>query len=203
MSFVLVLLAHAIDRYAYYITDDRAIGAFMIMNFFLLVVFPAISIAMMAGLKLISDIRMPKREDRIIPLIITLSLYIWYFINVQNNTTMPDSMRFVALGLCLGVGLAFFLNNFTKISLHAIGIAGLTMALGLLLMGSQKSYIDIDLGVLGEYRLSAIFTLVGCILICGLVGSARLYLKAHRPQEIYGGYLIGCLAQIIAYRIIM
>jgi len=175
----------------------------MIMNFFMLVVFPGISIAMLAGLNLISGITMPKREDRIIPLIITLSLYIWYYINIMNSALLPDSLRFVSLGLCLAVGIAFFINNFAKISLHTVGAAGLAMAIGLLLLSFRKSYIEIDLGMAGEYRVSAIFTLLGCIVICGLVGSSRLYLKAHRPQEVYGGFLVGSLAQIIAFRIMM
>jgi len=131
LGFILVAMTYWIDRYAYYITEPKAIGAMMIMNFFMLVLFPAISIAMLAGLNLISGITMPKREDRIIPLIITLSLYIWYFINVLNNAALPDSLRFVSLGLCLAVGAAFFINNFTKISLHAVGASGLAVALGL------------------------------------------------------------------------
>jgi len=203
LGFILVAMTYWIDRYAYYITEPKAIGAMMIMNFFMLVLFPAISIAMLAGLNLISGITMPKREDRIIPLIITLSLYTWYFINVLNNAALPDSLRFVSLGLCLAVGAAFFINNFTKISLHAVGASGLAVALGLLLLSFRKSYIEIDLGMAGEYRVSAIFALLGCIMVCGLVGSSRLYLKAHRPQEVYGGFLVGTLAQIIAYRIMM
>lgn len=196
-------MSYWIDQYSYYITEPRAIGAMMIMNFFLLVVFPAISIAMLSGLNIISGITMPKREDRIIPLIITLSLYIWYYINIMNNASLPDSLRFVALGLCLAVGGAFFINNFAKISLHTVGASGFVMALGLLLLSFRKSYIEIDLGLAGEYRVSAIFTFLGCIIMCGLVGSSRLYLKAHRPQEVYGGFILGALAQIVAYRIMM
>lgn len=203
LAFVLVALTYRIDEYAYYINDERGIGAFLIMSFFMMVVFPAVSIAMLAGLNFISKVSMPKREDRIIPLIITLALYIWYYINVTNNAAFPNSLRFVSLGLCLSVGASFFINNFTKISLHAVGIAGLTMALGILLMSASKGYIDIDLLFLGEYRVSAIFVLLSCVVLCGCVGTSRLYLRAHHPQEIYGGYLVGCLAQIIAYRIIM
>ncbi len=203
LGFAIVVMTYWIDQYGYYITEPRAIGAMMIMNFFMLVVFPAVSILMLAGLNLISGVTMPKREDRIIPLIITLSLYIWYYVNVLNNAALPDSLRFVALGLCLSVGTAFFINNFAKISLHMVGAAGLVMAIGLMLLSFRRSYIEIDLGLAGEYRVSAIFTLLGCIMVCGLVGSSRLYLKAHRPQEIYGGFIVGLLAQIIAYRIMM
>ena len=39
------------------------------------------------------------------------------------------------------------------------------------------------------------------VLLSGAVGTARLYLKAHNEQEIYGGYVVGILSQMIAYRI--
>ena len=37
-----------------------------------------------------------------------------------------------------------------------------------------------------------------CILLVGLVGTARLYLKEHKPQEIYSGYILGILGMMIA-----
>jgi len=168
-----------------------------------LVLFPAICIAMLVGLKMISGFKMKKREDRIAPLIITLSLYIWFFINVNNNVSYPDSLRFVALGITISVGLAFFINNFTKISLHTIGVSSMTVGLAILLLSQKRSFIDIDLMDVGGYRVSSIFVLLLSVFIAGSVGSARLYLKAHRPQEVYGGYLIGSIAQIIAFMIIM
>lgn len=36
-----------------------------------------------------------------------------------------------------------------------------------------------------------IYFLIGCILACGAVGSARLALHAHKPNEIYGGFILG------------
>lgn len=203
LVYALVVLAYFIDRFGYYINDSRAIGAMLIMNFFLLVLFPAISIAMLVGLKMISGFKMEKREDRIAPLIITLSLYIWFFINVYNNVSYPDSLRFIALGINLTVGLAFFINNFTKISLHTIGVSSFTVGVWILLLSQEKSFIDIGIIGIGGYRVSSIFVLLLSVLVAGCVGSARLFLKAHRPQEVYGGYLIGSLAQIVAFGIIM
>ena len=175
----------------------------LIMDFFLLVLFPLIGVAMLAGLKMISGIQMKKREDRIGPLIMTLAFYIWFFINVKNGSSFPDTLRFVSLGATLSVGLAFFINNFTKVSLHTIGASSLCVALALLLIEKKSTFIDIDLYLIGGFRVSAIFVLLLCIVMAGAVGSARLYLKAHSPEEIYGGYFAGALAQIIAFKIIM
>jgi hypothetical protein len=40
------------------------------------------------------------------------------------------------------------------------------------------------------------------VLIAGLVGSSRLYLKAHQPMQVYGGFIIGIIAQFIALRFV-
>jgi membrane-associated phospholipid phosphatase len=36
------------------------------------------------------------------------------------------------------------------------------------------------------------------IIIAGLVGSSSLILRAHEPADIYGGYVVGFLAQFVA-----
>lgn len=203
LVYALVLMAYWIDRFGYYINDERAVGAMLIMDFFILVLFPGISIAMMVGLKMISGFSMKKREDRIGPLIITLSLYIWFFINVKDNASYPDTLRFVSLGATLAIGLAFFINNFSKISLHTIGAGSMAVALFILTFVQERPFIDIDLLIIGGFRVSSIFVVLMSVLIAGLVGSSRLYLKAHEPHEVYGGYLVGCIAQLIAFRIIM
>jgi membrane-associated phospholipid phosphatase len=38
--------------------------------------------------------------------------------------------------------------------------------------------------------------------LAGLVGSSRLYLKAHQPMQVYGGFIIGIIAQFIALRFV-
>jgi membrane-associated phospholipid phosphatase len=40
------------------------------------------------------------------------------------------------------------------------------------------------------------------VLLAGLVGSSRLYLKAHQPMQVYGGFIIGIIAQFIALRFV-
>ena len=203
LVYVLVLITYWMDKFGYYITDTHAVGAMLIMDFFLLVMFPILIVAMLVGLKMISGFQMVKREDRIGPLLITMAFYIWFFINTKDNPSYPDSLRFVALGAALSVGLAFFINNFSKISLHAIGASSFCIALILLFFRLNQPFVDIDLYFIGGYRLSAIFVIFLSLVIAGAVGSSRLYLKAHEPQEVYGGYIVGVVAQLAAFRLIM
>ena len=46
------------------------------------------------------------------------------------------------------------------------------------------------------------FVFVGLILVAGIIGAARLILKAHTEREIFTGYLIGFTGQFIACTII-
>lgn len=203
LVYVLVLISYSMDQYGYYITDERAVGAMLIMDFFLLVMFPVVAVALLVGLKMISGFHMEKREDRIGPLLITMAFYIWFFVNTKDNGSYPDSLRFIALGAALSVGLAFFINNFSKISLHAIGASSFCIAITLLFFQLNQPFLDIDLYMIGGYRVSAIFVIFLCVVIAGAVGSSRLFLKAHVPQEVYGGYVVGIIAQIVAFRLIM
>ena len=44
--------------------------------------------------------------------------------------------------------------------------------------------------------------LLAVLLAAGLVGTARLALRAHEPMEVYGGFAVGVMAQLIALRIL-
>ena len=100
----------------------------------------------------------------------------------------PNQLAFyMMMGACFAVFIAFFLNIYTRVSLHTVAAGGL---LGLLL--TMVKYSTYDLRLL----------LLGCILIAGAVGSARLILKAHNSREIFVGYFIGFSGQFLAFSII-
>ena len=65
---------------------------------------------------------------------------------------------------------------------------------------SQFVYYDQALGLNldGAFYNGVAFII---ILLAGAVGTSRLYLKAHKENEIYGGYIVGILAQLIAFRV--
>jgi hypothetical protein len=49
---------------------------------------------------------------------------------------------------------------------------------------------------------NAMLLIVAAIIIGGLVGSARLYLQAHNIRQIWIGYILGVLGQILSFLII-
>ena len=79
------------------------------------------------------------------------------------------------------VFLIYFLLNW-KVSAHMAGMGGI---IGAIIAFSIKLSVNMVLALM-------IF-----ILIAGLVGFARLKLNAHTPGQIYTGFMIGLLTQLL------
>jgi hypothetical protein len=71
-----------------------------------------------------------------------------------------------------------------KVSLHAIGIGGFLMAVGL------TSF---------HYSLNNLFWLVLAVLLTAFVISARMIVSDHTKKELIVGFAIGMLTQLMAY----
>jgi membrane-associated phospholipid phosphatase len=102
--------------------------------------------------------------------------YLFYF------AEFPTLFRILILGAAISVLLAIFINLKWKISAHTIGIGGIAGA---------------AVGI--EYRLQLDFhlILILIILVAGIVGYARLKLNAHTPSQVYTGFVLGFLAELL------
>ena len=89
---------------------------------------------------------------------------------------MPQIIYSIFLGSSVAVGIALLVNFYTKISIHMIGMGGITASI---------------------YAMSQLYdiNLVGYILLgmfaSGLVGSARFVLESHNLKQIYLGWGTG------------
>jgi len=201
LAFSLFLLLH-INPFLFSLQDpkDKVIVIFSITM--LTVIFPLIAISMMRFLGLLTDIEMKKREQRIIPLIITGFFYMWLFINVRNNGFIPSLFSAFTLGSTISIFLAFFINNFSKISLHTVGMGGLVAIILLMKINFTFQSFVINTGIFGHFSIHLNILLVAAIILAGLIGTARKYVGQHTNQDLYGGYFVGFISQIIAYQII-
>jgi len=156
----------------------------------------------MKALGLIQTIEMKDKKERIGPLIVTGLFYMWLYVNVRNNTNIPDVLSFFILGSTISVFMALMINSFTKISLHTIAMGGLTAGIMFIIFNWTYGTVDIPFPWFNFHlRISDRLVAMIVVILAGAVGSSRLYLKAHKEDEIYGGYLVGILSQIIAFRI--
>ncbi len=192
-----------INPYLFSIQDSKSKGLILISVFLLSVFFPLFGILMLRLVGLNQSVMMSKREERIAPLIITGIFYLWLFVNIKSNPGIPEAFIAFSLGATIAVFVSFFINNFSKISLHAVGAGGFLAAILMIrVLFSYDSFI-LRLGGLGQYLIHVDLVIMLGILIAGLVGTARLILKAHNQQDLYGGFIVGVIAQIIAFNIIL
>ncbi|MBK7008600.1 MAG: hypothetical protein IPH94_02505 [Saprospiraceae bacterium] len=163
------------------------------------ILFPGVAIFLMKGLKLIDSIQMRDKKERVGPLIVTGLFYIWVFLNLKNNSLVPEYMSFFMLGASIALFFGFFFTLFLKVSLHTIGMGALTTAF--FLMKNRYAFEDVVLPWGNSHSLiidtNLVFILL--LLISGWVATCRLWLKAHTLKQIYAGFLMGVVAMTIAY----
>ena len=147
-------------------------------------IFPIIIGLILKKLNYISNLHMPKREERIIPFIITCGSYlgvIYLYTEVLSLNLDPKIYSFiVGATLAIITGLAITLS--WKISLHMIGIGGIV---GMIVLVSK----------LGEHVL--LYPLILTILTAGIIAFGRLFLKAHNIQQVIAGFFLGFFCEII------
>jgi membrane-associated phospholipid phosphatase len=139
-----------------------------------------IPLVLMLGLRwsgLIKSLHFEEKGERRTPFILVTVFYLLttYFLmgKTELDPILWQGMGVITCSVVLLTGVTFF----WKMSAHMTGIGGLLAVLG----------------VLGIYfpSLELAYLLVAVVVVGGLVASARLYLDAHSPSEVYLGLLVG------------
>ena len=178
---------------------DKASKLLLLQIFLSTFFIPGVAVVMLRFTGMIQSFQMETKQERIGPYIITGLFYLWMFRNFLDNPSIPTAFTSFLLGATIGLFFAFFINIFSKISAHAVGVGGLLgmVVITMLLFSYDTFTIMMAQGTL-EVSMSTI--LLMAILIAGLVGTARLALQAHEPMDLYGGYLVGFASQFLALR---
>ncbi|MFN7119061.1 MAG: hypothetical protein ACK4TA_19845 [Saprospiraceae bacterium] len=156
---------------------------------------PMIAISMLKLTGLVQTYELLNKQERIGPYIITGIFYIWMFRNFLENPQIPTAYTTFMLGCTIALFLAFFINIFSRISAHTVGMGALV---GMVLITLwQFSY---DTFHLGSWELNMKPVLIVTILAAGLVGTARQALHKYEVTDLYGGYIVGLFSQFIALR---
>ncbi|MFM2015847.1 MAG: hypothetical protein RIQ51_1337 [Bacteroidota bacterium] len=130
--------------------------------------FPAFAVFLLWRLKLSDSIFLRTQKERIIPYVITMFFYWWMYYLSRNFTDQPIALKFFYLGIFVASAIGMTVNNFMKVSLHAMGIAGLTTAVILV-----SVFYPVN---------NAVWVLLA-VLLTALVISARLVVSDHTKKE--------------------
>ena len=155
----------------------------ILMLFVVTFAIPAVMIYLMQRKGVITSLKMELRSERFYPLLLT-AIFWGMGYNLISRTGLPATYYQFMLGGIAAIIVAIAINFFWKISLHMLGMGGLT---GVFLALAFR--IGIDLFPL----------LAFVILLSGIVGYARLKENSHNPPQVYTGYIVGVVLMVIVY----
>ena len=200
LFFYLTLAVYWLNPFSFRVDDHKSTMVLLIMDIAILVVLPMVATLMMRGLNFIQSLQMHDKTERIGPMITTIVFYVWFFLNVKKNASLPEQLTIISLGGTIALCIAFFINNFSKISLHTVGAGGFLAGMIILLFQYSSPRILLSLGT-HTYSISPILISMMVIFLSGLIGTSRLILNKHSSSDVYGGYLVGLISMIVAYRL--
>lgn len=145
------------------------------------IAYPLITILLLKALGFIDTIFFYTQQDRILLYITSMIFFFWAQYSLREQPEIPRILVAFMFGVFISSAAALIANIYFKISMHAIGVGGLT---GIFFIIMQQNTM------LMTWPLSAAF------LIAGLVCTARLIVSDHTPKEIYAGLLVGFICQL-------
>ncbi|MEM9143760.1 MAG: hypothetical protein AAGA86_12285 [Bacteroidota bacterium] len=153
--------------------------------FILTVIIPIVAYLILRNVGAVKSMFMPTLHERKYPLLIHIALLLMIVVEVVPDNYILE-IHYYFLGLTIAAGAALFLLFLkVKASLHLMAMGGLFMYLTALSIHFEIN-ITIALSIL--------------ILLTGLVATSRLYLRAHSKAELFIGFCIGVISQILLVR---
>ena len=178
-SFLYIYLTpeHVVKQQEYIILLVVFVGTYII---------PVILLGLMKKVKLIDDYHLKTIAERKFPVLFFIMLS-FLLGRALLGIHIVDLLAFSFFGVAFALSFTYLLFNLKiKTSLHMLGIGGIV---GFIMVMSY------------EYQLNFNALLAGLFMVAGSIGVARLALNAHRPKEIYIGFLIGLISQWMSFQI--
>lgn len=179
MPFYAIVLLMNMNTYIAYSISPQLQRIILSLVFVTTTVLPVITVLILLQKGMIRSMEMKSIAERRIPFITTAFFYlVCYYLLLRMP--VPRMLSLMVLGATISIFIAWLLSFRWKVSIHMIGIGGIA---GMLLGLSQI------------LNAGLILTILGAIIVSGMLGSARLYLGAHSQAQIYTGFGIGLFTE--------
>ncbi len=151
-------------------------------------IFPLIFLSVLRHFKLVKDLHVEVREQRLIPYLFTVLCYLVaaYYLYYCHS---PQWFVMFMVGSAITVLVMALINLKWKISAHMAGIGGVIA-------------LVYQIHVLGLSAFDLFWLLCICIIFAGLLGSARLALKRHDIWQVLAGAIVGFLCVSMTIRLL-
>ncbi|WP_430811539.1 MULTISPECIES: PAP2 family protein [unclassified Carboxylicivirga] len=163
-------------HYAYLPVDHKRVVYLIVLLSTCILPLSLIPLFMLTGV--IKSIYMKTRKERILPTTLTGIFYCLGYFFLSRINIVPSFINGFMLATIVTIAVALIITLFWKISMHMIGIGGLTGAI---------------LALAIRFGIDAWMIFSAVLLISGLLGSSRLYLNAHTTAQVHVGYLLGAV----------
>lgn len=131
---------------------------------------------------LVTNLHLPDAKERRWPFLAGL-VFFYFTATTLREFSLPPEVHKVILGITLVLALAMLLLRYHKMSIHMAGAGTFTATL---------TYMS------ATYETQIIDFIALCLVVSGLIGTARLKLEAHTHTEIYSGFLVGAAVAFAA-----
>lgn len=140
---------------------------------------PLITVALMKLLGLTSSIELPRRRDRLMPIALSLGYAVFGYFFLVQIPGLDFLFYLLPLGSSAVLLTAFFFTSRFQISIHLMAVGALTATY---VLATQFLGMNLFIPVLVS------------VAIAGCTAFARIRLNAHKPYQVYWGYLTGFAA---------
>ncbi len=169
------------------IQEEVKLGLFFLIVLATLLI-PMITIIGLRVGGMVKSLHMANRKGRMLPFLLTCIFFIltsyFFYQKSELEPILWQGMSVITLTVILLTGVTFF----WKISAHMIGVGGLVAVV--MVLGEKFSNFPV------------LYPLLLVLILSGAIASSRLYLNAHRPLEIYLGFITGFLICWIGFSLI-
>ncbi|MGV8827706.1 MAG: PAP2 family protein [Breznakibacter sp.] len=125
---------------------------------------------------LIESVYMVERKERLWPILATaFSFFVGYWI-LNRVPVIPKFINSFIFFTIVSVILALSITLFWKVSIHMVGMGGISAVITALAW---------------RFNPQLILLVATAFVVAGVVGWARLKTESHKPAEVYVGYLVG------------
>ncbi|AWW29867.1 PA-phosphatase [Echinicola strongylocentroti] len=164
---------------------DEIKGSMLLMVVVTTWLIPMLSVFGLRYMSAIPSIHMAGKKDRFVPFVMVSVFYVMvtYFFYARLN--YDELIVYSLIAITGTIILLTLVTFFWKISAHLTGLSGL-LAITIVMSWKYPS---------SQLLYPMIFT----VMLCGIVGSCRLYLNAHRPGELIAGFCLGFATCFISF----
>lgn len=143
---------------------------------------PLFTLVLMKVFGLTEKLELPRRRDRLLPIAVSAVYAVFGFYFVSRIPNQNPFFYLLPLGSAVVLLVALAFTARFQISIHLMGVGALSATF-----------------VLASQFLSAdfLYAVLTSVLVAGFTAFARITLNAHKPYQVYTGYLVGFATQYL------